>query len=29
MADALAAALNQRKSKVARDDDDYDNGDDW
>lgn len=29
LADALAAALNQRKSKVARDDDDYDNGDDW
>ncbi|SCU90530.1 LADA_0F04764g1_1 [Lachancea dasiensis] len=29
MADALAAALNQRKSKVAQDDGDYDNGDDW
>ncbi|SCV00499.1 LAME_0G10132g1_1 [Lachancea meyersii CBS 8951] len=29
LADALAAALNQRKSKVAQDDGDYDNGDDW
>lgn len=28
LADALAAALNQRKNKVARDDD-IDNGDDW
>ncbi|SCV00611.1 LAMI_0G06194g1_1 [Lachancea mirantina] len=29
LADALAAALNQRKSKVAQGGDDYDNGDDW
>lgn len=28
LADALAAALNKRKNKVANDDD-YDNGDDW
>ncbi|AET38614.1 actin-binding protein LAS17 Ecym_3106 [Eremothecium cymbalariae DBVPG len=29
LADALAAALNQRKNKVAQSQDDYDNGDDW
>lgn len=29
LADALAAALSQRKNKVSNSDDEYDNGDDW
>ena len=29
LADALAAALNQRKNKVGNDEDEFENGDDW